>query len=627
VRVSLLALPVVLTLACGGPDGPGADAAEGGDALARDALSRDAGLAAPDSAVPDASGAADAAEAPDAWDASGADAGEPLSDGGAPDTGVIGPGDAGPAAPQISRFAAAPSALVGTGTTTLSFEVTGATSLSIDPAVGTVTGTSTTVTVSASTVFTLRAVGPGGATTATTAVVLRPGYYVSPGGLDTNPGTRGQPFKTLAHALRQASSGMSVVLLSGLFDRTNEGCPNCVNVRVTLPNGVELRGDRPRAATLEQITVEQISGTSTVADLALDGATLAATMANLGEIMFVQGVSFSNDAILSAAGQAAIVMRPGSLSGPYTTRARNFAFALGESTILIQGGEIDAGNLISPNFGTALFRIVQQARLGLQGVTIRNARGSAIMASGSGPTRPVQVSLQDSRFERVGSAGNCGAGGAIVLVGTTQLLLNNSAITDGGGAAICLRTTANATVALQNGAILSGNGGGITTEIAATAQLLLGVDHASINDNTGPGVDLYGSGRLVLDQGSVSRNGVGIQLHPGSLDRVFVRARGTNYLANGTFGLAVLAGSSHPSLGFDFGTAADQGGNRFVGNTTAGIRLEVQDIVAVDASGNGWNPGVQGADASGFYTAGTVITGPAANGGNVQLVNGSVVRF
>ena len=76
-------------------------------------------------------------------------------------------------------------------------------------------------------------------------------------------------------------------------------------------------------------------------------------MANLGEIMFVQGVSFSNDAILSAAGQAAIVMRPGSLSGPYTTRARNFAFALGESTILIQGGEIDAGNLISPNFGTA----------------------------------------------------------------------------------------------------------------------------------------------------------------------------------------------------------------------------------------------------------------------------------
>lgn len=86
-------------------------------------------------------------------------------------------------------------------------------------------------------------------------------------------------------------------------------------------------------------------------------------------------------------------------------------------------------------------------------------------------------------------------------------------------------------------------------------------------------------------------------------------------------------GAQHPSLGFDFGTAADQGGNRFVGNTTAGIRLEVQDIVAVDASGNGWNPGVQGADASGFYTAGAVITGPAANGGNVQLVNGSVVRF
>lgn len=617
-RRALLALPLLQLFACGGSDGPGADAAEGVDARAPDALSADVGLPRPDS------GTIDAAEEPDAS--------VPAPDSGAVDTGVIGPADAEPSdsgssPPVIHRFVAAPRALVGTGTTTLSFDVTGATSLSIDPGVGIVTGSSTVVMVSVSTVFTLRASGPGGATTATAAVDVRPGYYVSPSGLDTNPGTRQQPFKTLAHALNQSRAGMSVMLLSGLFDKANEGCSSCLSARVTLPSGVELRGAQPRTATLQQITVEQLSGTSTVADIALDASTLSATMANLGEIMFVEGVTFSNDANLSSGGQAAIIMRQGSLSGPYTTRARNFAFAQGESTIVVQGGELDAGNLISPAFGTALFRIVQQARLGMQGVTIRNARGSAIMASGTGPSRSVQVALQDSRLERVGSAGNCGGGGAIVLVGTTQLLLNNTTVTGGGGAAICLRVTANATVALQNGAALSGNGAGIATELAATAQLLLGVDHASIDDNTGPGIDLFGPGRLVFGQASVSRNGVGVQLHPGNADRVFVHARGSSFLANGSFGLAVLASSAHPNLAFNLGTAAEQGGNRFVGNTTAGIRLEVQDIVAVDASGNAWNPGVQGADANGLYTSGTVITGPAVSGGNVQLVNGSVVRF
>lgn len=624
-RRSLLALPLLSLFACGGPDGPGADASAGLDARAPDAVSPDAGQLAPDT------GGSDAAETDASVPGADADA-DAGADAGADDTGVIGPGDAEPSdlgssAPVIHRFVAAPRSLVGTGTTTLSFEVTGATSLSIDPDVGIVTGTSTVVTVGASTVFTLRAAGPGGTTTATAAVEIRPGFYVSPQGLDSNPGSRQQPFKTLVHALNQSSAGMSVVLLSGLFDKANEGCPNCLNVRVTLPSGVELRGDQPRMATLQQITVEQLSGTSTIADIALDASTLAATMANLGEIMFVQGVSFSNDALLSAGGQAAIVMRPGSLSGPYTTRARSFAFAQGESTIVVQGGEIDAGFLISANFGTALFRIVQQARLGMQGVTVRNARGSAIMASGTGTVRSVQVALQDTRLERVGSAGNCGGGGAIVLVGTTQLLLNNTTVTGAGGAAICLRTTANATVALQNGSTLTGNGAGIATELAATAQLLLGVDHASIDDNSGPGIDLFGPGRLVFDQASISRNGVGVQLHPASADRVFVRARGSNLLGNGTFGLLVLAGTSHPNLAFDFGTAADQGGNRLVGNTMAGIRLEVQDIVAVDASGNVWNPGVQGADAAGLYTSGTVITGPAMSGGNVQLVNGSVVRF
>jgi hypothetical protein len=76
-------------------------------------------------------------------------------------------------APTITRFDATPATLpAGGGRVTLSWQVNGADTVSIDRGIGTVTGTSIAVNVSATTIYTLTATGAGGTASASTAVVV-----------------------------------------------------------------------------------------------------------------------------------------------------------------------------------------------------------------------------------------------------------------------------------------------------------------------------------------------------------------------------------------------------------------------------------------------------------------------
>ena len=83
--------------------------------------------------------------------------------------------------PVILSFTAAPSSLAAAGASTLTWQVSNATSLSIDHSVGTVTGTSAMVNVAATTIFTLTATNASGMATAITAVGGRPEPVVARG--------------------------------------------------------------------------------------------------------------------------------------------------------------------------------------------------------------------------------------------------------------------------------------------------------------------------------------------------------------------------------------------------------------------------------------------------------------
>ena len=77
-------------------------------------------------------------------------------------------------APTISSFSAAPAAIPAGSSSTLSWSVTGATSLSLDQGIGTVTGSSRSVSPATTTTFTLTASNAAGSATATATVTVVP---------------------------------------------------------------------------------------------------------------------------------------------------------------------------------------------------------------------------------------------------------------------------------------------------------------------------------------------------------------------------------------------------------------------------------------------------------------------
>lgn len=88
-------------------------------------------------------------------------------------------GSATQARPVIASFSATPSTQVAYQSVTLSWSVSGASSLSISPTVGAVTGTSTTVSPTATTTYTLTASNAGGSVTASATVTITGPYLIS----------------------------------------------------------------------------------------------------------------------------------------------------------------------------------------------------------------------------------------------------------------------------------------------------------------------------------------------------------------------------------------------------------------------------------------------------------------
>jgi PKD repeat protein len=77
-----------------------------------------------------------------------------------------------PGPPEIASFTANPASIGVGASSTLSWSVSGATSLSIDQGVGAVTGTSRVVAPAVTTTYTLTATGAGGTASATTTVTV-----------------------------------------------------------------------------------------------------------------------------------------------------------------------------------------------------------------------------------------------------------------------------------------------------------------------------------------------------------------------------------------------------------------------------------------------------------------------
>lgn len=88
---------------------------------------------------------------------------------------IPGTGPSSSSPPVIASFGASPPAVTTGQSSALTWSVSGATSLSIDPGVGTVTGSSTSVSPATTTIYTLTAANAAGRATSTTTVTVSPG--------------------------------------------------------------------------------------------------------------------------------------------------------------------------------------------------------------------------------------------------------------------------------------------------------------------------------------------------------------------------------------------------------------------------------------------------------------------
>lgn len=129
--------------------------------------------------------------------------------------------------PVISSFTASPTSITSGQSSTLSWGVTGATSVSINQSIGTVTGTSRSVSPTVTTIYTLTATNAQGSVTSNTTVtvgtVLPPVtgnvFYVAPNGSSSGNGSITNPWDMNGLNTNKASvpAGSTVYLRGGRY--------------------------------------------------------------------------------------------------------------------------------------------------------------------------------------------------------------------------------------------------------------------------------------------------------------------------------------------------------------------------------------------------------------------------
>lgn len=534
-------------------------------------------------------------------------------------------------APVITSFSADPANLpAGGGSVTLAWEVTGATTLSIDQGVGDVTGlTQKPVEVTASTTFTLTATNVAGSVTADASITVNP-----------TPGTTGSLTVTI------------------------DGLPEDLEAAVTVSGPAGYSQALTVSATLTELT----PGTYTVTaePVPSDGDSYTPDLPS-------QDVSVSADNTATATVTYALVQTqfyvdpvngadssPGTKSEPFKTLKYALSVIQGDQTIILNAGTYDGAS--GEDFGYTV----------PEGVTIKANSSGVILAglsSQNALTFAGSGSLEYLTFKGFATALTASSGSQTLtglIFESNQYDLSwsgqaSATLQDciSSGASYSLQAAglsrlsiqggsfsgAQRTVVLQQSALVSFSGttitGGILDAGGSSSLSLTNVNLSKVDsyaiyvrdsstqlriqggsfyDNTGNASVISTSGQVTIDGASFSSNNIAIGASAGSVtisnasivngssygvalaDGVTFKMRNTRVAGN-AYGISV----SGTSGGIDLGTASDPGGNTLQDNrnysNSFGYNLGGGWSGIVQAVGNTWQTNVQGADAAGHYSS------------------------
>lgn len=445
------------------------------------------------------------------------------------------------------------------------------------------------------------------------------GLFVGMAGLDSNPGTREQPLKSIATALSRAMPGEYVWLLDGTFDETTDprlgggnaaGCGTLSGIVV--PSGVTLAAANAGAATLS------VSGSwglclagGTVKDINFKHAPQTGRMIEALEgDNVIEGATFENaycsggsgwEAAVSAKNDARLTLRPGRTSN-FLVSGCQFLSVFDKAVVTIEGGSVVGGTSGSTG-GSSMIIVRDEGKLISKGTTF----ASTMHQYGISLNFQASLVLEPGTVVRgfsVAGILNRAQASTLQAAGATIEKCGNGIFLQFGYPSKLTATLTNSTFTM--------NTTGISAGFDSTVDLTL--VGGSFNGNM-TGVSLLSVGTVKVTGTEFSNNAnKGLELASQKDCKLELRAgRITN---NGGPGLNL---NCSPSATIDLGTLASPGGNTLTGNVPS---LATVGGLTFDAIGNTWTPSAQGADATGLYKAvgaGAVVEVTGGAGPNHQL--------
>ncbi|MFO0727279.1 MAG: Ig-like domain-containing protein [Myxococcota bacterium] len=420
------------------------------------------------------------------------------------------------------------------------------------------------------------------------------GYWVDVmnGDDNSNPCTQAAPCKTIAHTVVGAPPGTTVELEDGAY-----GPLEPAGGGLEIPDGVRLHAVHPRQASLVGISIT-VLGSGGLEDVVLDGA-LVEVVGPLGPATFdmvgvvVRGTG--GGAAVHVGGMVTATLQPGTLPGgdytDATTRPGDLFSVTDNARLTIQGGAFGAHDM-----GNRVALVRTPGTLILDGVSIHDRTTTALAVLGDATLR------NGTSLRAVGGGGLFGDK-AILMGGSGHLIVDSSTIADCAHTGIAFPAMSVATVELTN-SVLSRNRAGVQSEGPANAPgATVRLSNVIARGNTDYGVQLNGPGTVAITSSTLSGGGYGVV----GLS-VALSVHGSD-LSGNDVGIRVV-----DPVSTDLGTAALAGGNTLSGDVTTGLQIATATPGAgpIDVAGNLWNPGIQGADGSGHYAAGTTATGLAS---------------
>jgi uncharacterized protein DUF1565 len=439
-------------------------------------------------------------------------------------------------------------------------------------------------------------------------------------GKDANSGSATSPLKTLTKALTLAGAGTTINLAGGdySFGSGERFSPlDGASPQVVVPSGVTIQGNTGSGAATD------LNGSANQIGLLLAGD---ATIRNVGLFGFGAAIKASQGTqnltgIQVRGGKVGILLTGTAnttLSGAVHL-SPNFPFAFGQTTFEDMPGAtgVFVGDGARFTMTGGGFFGGDQAFAGSNPAPNCDITQDAIFA-----TTSAQVNLHSVLIDNV-------AGGALTLQGDSIGSIDESTIesdydTDQCVPPAALSTGDNANLSVTNSTIAS-NGVGSTRStkgISALGAGELAVGFSSVDGFNDKGIvsgpltnvaihasKLADDGVVGLDTGATQDANVTVT--NSTIEQCLIGVRAQTVLmqastvTNNNVGVGILGPYA------DLGTLSNPGGNDFQGNSGTGVAApdELGTSGVIDAVGNLWDGGVQGANPSGFYPNQVTFTG------------------